>query len=72
MGNNNNLPTREQLGAQIFSQVEFLLEDGRSQSLTQDQYLSLAVTALKGAGANRELLHRVVGELYQQLLETQY
>lgn len=70
MGNTNNLPSREELGNQIFEQVEFLLEGGRSQTLGQDQYLSLAVTALKGAGADKALLNLVIGELVQ--LPTNY
>ena len=69
---NNNLPTREQVGENICTQVEYLLERGDSQTMTQEHYLRLVIPTLKGAGANDELLNRVVRELYQQLLESRF
>ena len=61
---NHTLPTREQLGANIFQEVEYLLERGHSQTLGREQALQVAAWALKIAG-ERELQHQVLAELVE-------
>lgn len=61
---NTTLPTREQLGANIFQEVEHLLEAGHSQSLGREQALQVAAWALKIAGES-DLQHQVLAELVE-------
>jgi hypothetical protein len=60
----HTLPTREQLGANIFQEVEHLLEAGHSQSLGRKQALQVAAWALKIAGES-DLQHHVLAELVE-------
>jgi hypothetical protein len=60
----DTLPTREQLGANIFQEVEHLLEAGHSQSLGRKQALQVAAWALKIAGES-DFQHHVLAELVE-------
>jgi hypothetical protein len=56
---NNTLPTRTQVGDNLFQEIEHLLEAGHSQTLGREQALQVAAWALKIAG-ERELQHQVL------------
>jgi hypothetical protein len=61
---NNTLPTRTQVGDNLFQEIEHLLEAGHSQTLGRDQALQVAAWALKIAGES-DLQHQVLAELVE-------
>ena len=60
----NAFPTREELGAQAFDNIQFWMEEGHSQLLSREQALQIAAWGLKIAG-ERELQHQVLAELVE-------
>lgn len=58
------LPTREELAAQAYANIQFWMEEGRSQLLSREQALQIAAWGLKIAGKS-DLQHEVLAELIE-------
>ena len=58
------LPTREELAFRAMDTIEFWMESGRSQLLSSEQALEIAMWALKISG-HKYLMHQVMAELVE-------
>lgn len=58
------LPTRGELAAQAYANIQFWMEEGHSQLLSREQALQIAAWGLKIAG-EKDLQHQVLAELVE-------